>query len=101
MLYKVRLELAHCREFPNGNAACGYELTLPLASDRRLDHRGWLQRRQRNGVCRYWPKEERRGELKHDRQGWFFAFGPGDASDAAVLQRDDNARYISGEEGFR
>ena len=34
MLYQVRLELAHCREFPNGNTACGYDLMLPLTSDR-------------------------------------------------------------------
>lgn len=96
MLYEVRLELAHCREFPGGNTACGYELVLPLTSDGRLDYRAWLQHRHGNGVCRVWPKEEWRGQLKHDRHGWFFVFGHGEASDEAILRCDDD-RFIAGE----
>ena len=96
MLYEVRLELAHCREFPNGNTACGYDLMLPLTSDRRLDYKAWLQHRHGNSVCRFLPKEEWRGELKHDRHGWYFAFGYGEARDEAVLRRDDD-RFIVGE----
>jgi hypothetical protein len=96
MLYEVRLELAHSREFPNGNSACGYELMLPLTSDRRLDYGAWPQQRHGNRVCRFWPKEEWRGELKHDSHGWYFAFGYGEARDEAVLRRDDD-RFIVGE----
>jgi hypothetical protein len=40
--------------------------------------------------------EEWRGELKHDRHGCFFAFGHGEASDEAILRRDDD-RFIAGE----
>jgi hypothetical protein len=76
MLYEVGLEFAHSREFPSGNTACGYELMLPLTSDRRLDYRAWLQRRHGNSVCRFWPKEEWRGQLKHDHPT-----GAGPASD--------------------
>jgi hypothetical protein len=96
MLYEVKLELTHSREFPNGNTACGYELMLPLTSDHRLDYRAWQQHRHGNSVCRFWPKEEWRGELKHDRHGWFFAFGHGEARDEAILRRDDH-RFIAGE----
>jgi hypothetical protein len=96
MLYKVKLELALCREFPNGNTACGYELIVPLTSDHRLDYRAWLQHRHGNSVCRYWPKVEWRGELKRDRGGWYFAFGYGEARDEAVLRRGDD-RFIVGE----
>lgn len=96
MLYEVKLELAHSREFPNGNTACGYELMLPLTSDHRLDYRAWPQHRLGNSVCRFWPKEEWRGELKHDRDGWYFAFGYGEARDEAVLRRGDD-RFIVGE----
>jgi hypothetical protein len=96
MLYRVMLKLAHCREFPDGTTACGYELMLPLTSDRRLDFRAWLRHRHGNYVCRFWPKEEWRGELKHDRHGWFFAFGHGEASDEAILRRGDD-RFIAGE----
>jgi hypothetical protein len=96
MLHEVRLELAHCREFPGGNTACGYELVLPLTSDGRLDYRAWLQHRHGSSVCRFWPKEEWHGQLKHDRHGWFFVFGHGEASDEAILRCDDD-RFIAGE----
>ena len=94
MLYKVVLELAHSREFPNGSRACGYELQLPLTPDHRLDYDACRRRRYRHIICRFWPKEEWRGELQCDHRGWFFAFGHGDATDAAILGR---TQFIVGE----
>jgi organic hydroperoxide reductase OsmC/OhrA len=94
MLYKVVLELAYSREFPNGNRAYGYELQLPLSVDHRLDYGACRRRRHRRIIYRFWPKEERRGELMCDHRGWFLAFAHGEASDAAILGR---TRFIAGE----
>jgi hypothetical protein len=94
MLYRIRLELAQSREFPNGSRACGYELRLSLTLDHRLDFSACRERRHRHGVCRFWSKKEWRGELSFDHRGWFFAFGHGTATDAAILRR---TRFIAGE----
>ncbi len=94
MLYRIVLELAHSREFPNGSPACGYELELPLTLDHRLDFCACQRRRHRHIICRFWPKEEWRGELKCDHRGWFFSFGRGETADAAILGR---TRFIAGE----
>ena len=64
MQYRIMLELAQSREFPNGSPACGYELELPLTRDHRLDFGACQRRRHRHIICRFWPKEEWRGELK-------------------------------------
>lgn len=85
MLYRVMLELAHSREFPNGSPTCGYELELPLTPDQRLDFSACQRHRYRNIICRFWPKEEWRGELKFDHRGWIFSFGREDTADAAIL----------------
>ena len=36
-LKTVRLELARTKEFPDGNARCGYEFIAPLTADGHLD----------------------------------------------------------------
>jgi hypothetical protein len=94
MLYQVVLELAHSREYPNGSRACGYELQLPLTVDQQLDYCACRQHRHRDLICRFWSKEERRGELKCDQRGWFFAFGHGEATEAQILGR---TRFVAGE----
>ena len=94
MLYKIMLELAQSREFPNGSPACGYEIELPLTRDHRLDFYACHRRRHRHVICRFWPKEEWRGELKCDHRGWLFSFGRGETADAAIL---GCTRFIAGE----
>jgi len=93
MLYRIILELAHSREFPNGSPACGYELELPLTRDHQLDFFACQRRRHRHVICRFWPKEEWRGELKCDHRGWLFSFGRGETADAAIL---GCTRFIAG-----
>lgn len=93
MLYRIMLELAHSREFPNGSPACGYELELPLTRDHHLDFNACQRRRHRHVICRFWPKEEWRGELKCDHRGWLFSFGRGETADAAIL---GSTRFIAG-----
>ena len=94
MMYKVVLELAHSREYPNGSRACVYELRLPLTVDQRLDYCACRRHRHRDITSRCWSKEERRGELKCDDRGWFFAFGHREATDAEILGR---TRFVAGE----
>ena len=94
MLYRIMLELAHSREFPNGSPACSYELRLPLTRDHRLDCFESQRSRHRHVIHRFWPTEERRGELKFDHRSWFFAFENGKATDTAVLGR---TQFIAGE----
>ena len=94
MMYKVVLELAHSREYPNGSRACVYELQLPLAVDQRLDYCACRRHRYRDIICRFRAKEERRGELKCDHRGWFFAFGHGEETDAEIL---GCTRFVAGE----
>ena len=94
MMYKVVLELAHSREYPNGSRACVYELKLPFTVDQRLDYCACRRHRHRDIISRSWSKEERRGELKCDHRGWFFAFGHGEATDVEILGR---TRFVAGE----
>ena len=93
MLYRIMLKLAQSREFPNGNPACGYELELPLTRDHRLDFAACHRRRHRHVICRFWPKEEWRGELTSDHRGWVFSFGRRETDNAAVL---GSTRFIAG-----
>ncbi len=97
MRYRVRLELASCREFPSGNSECGYDLLVPLTDDHYLDLDGWQRRRHGNPVRRFWVERDARGELRHDRYGWFLAFGHGEESDEAVFAREE-MRFAAGEQ---
>ncbi len=90
MRYRVRLVLARSREFPLGNSRCFYELMLPLNDDRHLDLEAWSHRRYGNPVRRFCRDiGEARGELRHDRAGWFLAFGHGEAREEAFLPEGD------------
>ncbi len=89
MRYRIMLELAGCREFPDGNSECGYELCVPLTADHRLDIESWQRRRYGNPVRRFWRERDAQGELRHDRYGWFLAFGHGEDRDEAVFARGE------------
>ena len=96
MQYRVLLELANSREFPGGNEACGYEMMLPLAPDRRLELSAWERQRYGNGVHRFWlHQKEQHGRLRHDRDGCFLVFGHGENTDEAVFE-SDRERFTAG-----
>jgi hypothetical protein len=95
MLRRVRLEVARCHEFPEGSAAHGYELTLPLAQDGSLDRALWHKHRQETGFRRFWADEETSGHLTHGRQGWALVFD--DAGTAEVILKADTHRFVEGE----
>ncbi len=92
MRYHVTLTLARSREFPLGNPRCFYELLVPLKEDRRLDLEAWNRHRSGNHARRFgFALGEGWGELKHDREGWFLAFGHGEASEEALFAETDRS----------
>jgi hypothetical protein len=96
MRFRVLLELASCREFPDGNRECGYDMLVPPTADHRLDLDGWQRRRHGNPVRRFWREQDARGELRHDRDGWFLAFGWGEDREEAVFARAETC-FAAGE----
>lgn len=74
-LYKIRLELARCHEFPTGSAERGYNLVAPLTADGHLDLDAWRAHKAQCRVHRFWQGEpDENGLLVHGRGGWFFHY---------------------------
>jgi hypothetical protein len=89
MMRTVRLELARCREFPEGSAAHGYELHVPLAAEGKLDRQSWLTHRAESVCRRFWGDP-----VPHT---WLaLAFARGSAPAEAILCVDDH-RFAVGE----
>jgi hypothetical protein len=57
MLYKIRLELARCKDYPEGAHDIGYEFAAPLTLEGHIDAEGWHKDRAHCRVVRF-----RRGE---------------------------------------
>lgn len=91
-LHRVRLELARCREFPQGSAARGYEFVLPLRESGELDIAACEDQPDRCRVRRFWPGEgEEAGHLIHEGDHrWLVRF-----DESAILPGDDDAEEES------
>ena len=91
-LHRVRLELAPCTEAPDGDSRCGYELTVPLDRNGRLQAASWQRRFADCRVRRFWfGQKYRSGILVHIGQGqWAFSQLPGDSGGHPIwrLQSD-------------
>lgn len=96
MIRHVRLELARCHDFPEGSPARGYDLSLPLTEDGRLDRDEWLNHHDKTSFLRFWDGDDDRGWLTHDRGGWKLVFETGPDSDEVIF-RGDNHRFAKGE----
>lgn len=96
MIRHVRLEMARGHEFPEGSSDHGYELSLPLTADGRLDRETWLKHRDSVDFRRFWGGEDERGQLKHGRRGWTLAFAPGTDDDEVIFKGDEH-RFADGE----
>jgi len=97
MLRKIRLEVARCHDFPEGSASHGYELTLPLTKEARLDHDDWLKHRGESRFRRFWGNEEEAtGRLGHSRGGWRLEFEDG-SGEAEVIFKAETHRFLPGE----
>jgi hypothetical protein len=66
MLHHITLHLARSKDFPEGSARHGYEITAPLDEQGRLDQEEWARKRTHCRVRRFWPNEaDRQGVLVH------------------------------------
>ena len=96
MIREVRLELARCHDFPEGSPDRGYELSLPLTDDGKLDVDGWHQHREGTVFARFWNGNEDHGVLKHGRKGWALVFEDGPDQEEVIF-RGDQHRFALGE----
>lgn len=82
-LYHIRLEMARCKEFPEGNTHRGYDIVAPLDAEGHLDRKAWEKSPASATVMRFWDGERTAlGHLVHHaRGGWAFDYDPGDESD--------------------
>lgn len=97
-LKTVRLELGRTKEFPEGNARCGYEFTAPLTADGHLDPEAFRANKAQCRVQRFWEGEKvEHGVLQHlgpDR--WVFSYAPGKDDDEPAFKFDKH-RFQAGE----
>ena len=91
----VRLELARCREFPEGSKTHGYALRLPLDAEGRLSSGNWPRQRHHADFTRFWGEELESGRLVHGRHGWGLAFD--DDSEVEPIFRSADHRFAEGE----
>jgi hypothetical protein len=94
-MHVVRLELARCREFPEGSKTHGYALKLPLDRERRLSSGNWARQRHHAGFTRFWGDDAVGGRLVHGRHGWGLAFD--DDSEVEPIFRSTDHRFVEGE----
>jgi hypothetical protein len=95
-LSKIRLELARCKEYPEGAHDIGYEFAAPLTDDGRIDAESWLKRRDNCRVRRFRPGEA--DDLGHliRKPGGSWAFHYDIHSD----EEDDESGYRFGDHAF-
>jgi hypothetical protein len=96
-LSKIRLELARCKEYPDGAHDIGYEFAAPLNDAGRIDAESWLHNRDHCRVRRFRPGEE--DDIGHlvRKPGGSWAFHYDIHSDA----EEDEAGYRFGDHAFR
>jgi hypothetical protein len=95
---RIRLELARCPEYPDGNRRCGYEFSAPLSADDRLDPEEWRSHRKACTVRRFWEGEgEEHGRLIHTGQSWRFHYDAHDPDEDEPLYKLDRHIIREGE----
>ncbi|MGQ3673003.1 hypothetical protein ACT6QG_11470 [Xanthobacter sp. TB0136] len=93
--YKVRMELAREKSYPEGSREYGYTFTLPLKEDGKIDPEQWHEHRDTCRVVKFRPDEK--DEIGHlvRRPGGSWAFRYDVAGDD-----DDEPGYRFGDESF-
>lgn len=101
MLYKIRLELARCKEYPEGAHDIGYEFAAPLTSDGHIDAEAWQKNRDHCRVLRFRRDEE--NEVGHlvRRPGGSWAFHYDIHAAGQPGDEDDEAGYRFANHAFR
>jgi hypothetical protein len=103
MLYHITLHLARCKEYPDGSAKFGYEITAPLDATGMLDAAAWKEQRAKCRVRRFWDNEiDRYGYLIHRPGGsggatWAIDYDPDRAIDDEPGYRLNKHRFSVGE----
>lgn len=94
-MHAVRLELARCREFPEGSKTHGYALRLPLDIEGRLSPSNWSRQRHSAPFVRFWGEDTEKGRLVHGRHGWGLVFE--DDNEVEPIFRSAEHRFAEGE----
>jgi len=94
MLRTVRLELARCRDFPEGSPTHGYELRIPLDARGKLDVGEMPAHRHETTFRRFWGGEDETGRVHHDHRGWKLAFSGGPEE---IIFKGDVHRFLPGD----
>ncbi len=71
MLYKIRLELARCKEHPEGASDIGYEFAAPLTVEGRIDADAYGRDKARCRVVTVSSQRGRRHWTSHPKTRWF------------------------------
>jgi hypothetical protein len=95
---RIRVELARSHEFPDGSARHGYQFTMPLTAEGRLDLKAYAANPQVCTVHRFWGGEDDEvGQLTRNRRGNFaFSFRDGTEDDEPIHRLPDHT-FKSGE----
>ncbi len=102
-LSKISLQLARCREFPEGNPRDGYEIVAPLDETGRLGTEAWHAQRDYCRVRRLAPAgATRHGRLLHRAGGaggasWVFDYEDRSEADDEGGSRLDCHRMAPGQ----
>lgn len=103
-LHRVRLELARCREFPEGSTLRGYEFVVPLRDDGTLDVPACEDQPQRCRIRRFWPGEDdEAGHLVHQGDHrWVIRLdgaggGAAEEAEEEPIFRLDSHRIVEGQ----
>lgn len=98
-LKRIRLELARNKEFPNGSARHGYDITAPLDDDGHLVAAEWKKDRAACRVRRFWPgTPDERGLLVHRPGGaWVIDYNPAAKDDDEPGFKFGIHRFVPGE----
>lgn len=96
---KIRLELARCRDFPEGSAMHGYEFVAPLDRKGHFDPAEWKTARRKCTVSRFWgDAPEEKGVLIHTRgKNWAFSYVPNATEDDEPIFKFDRHTLRTGE----
>lgn len=98
-LRTIRLELARCRDFPDGSPAHGYEFVAPLDRGGHFDANEWKGVRENCAVRRFWgADDEETGKLIHHRgHYWAFSYDQTTTDDDEPIFRFDRHVFKQGE----
>jgi len=89
---RIRVELARSKEFPDGSANHGYEVTLPLPDDDRFDTAAFKADGQLCTFVKFAAgADDRHGQLVKESGGdWAFSYQLGEADDERIFRLESH-----------